>query len=229
MGTGRERIACRSRPRLPRPLSSLTAGTRGCAHRVHTGFQLRLEPQASRVLTVANNKRRGGHHDRRRHSRARRHARHRRAEGPVRLRHRLCDGRLRPVDPRLHAARHLGGPRADPGAGRLAHHHDAGRRGGRRHPVRHPQRLLRPGPGADLDDPLVRGVHRPVRLRPGLLGPPGVPHDRRPRPRRRVRHRHGARCRGLAGQACCARRSSRRRCSRRSAGAACSSSGSSPA
>ena len=140
-----------------------------------------------------------------RHSRARRHARYRRAEGPVRLRHRLCDGRLRPAHPRLHAARHLGGPAPDPAAGRLAHHLDAGRRRRRRHPVRHAQRLLRPGPGADLDDPAVRGVHRPVRLRPGLLGPPGVPHHRGARPRRRVRHRHGAGGGSLAGQAARAR------------------------
>ena len=115
-----------------------------------------------------------------------------RAQGPDRLRRRLRDGRLRSPDPRLHASRHLGGPAPHPAAGRLAGHLDADRRRRRRHPVRHAQRLLRPRPGADLDDPAVRGVHRPVRVRAGLLGPAGLPHHRRARPRRRVRHRHGA-------------------------------------
>ena len=70
--------------------------------------------------------------------------------------------------------------------------------------------------------PAVRGLHRAVRARAGLLGPAGLPHHRGARPRRRVRHRHGAGGGSLAGAssargraptwrsagrpACCARR-----------------------
>ena len=58
--------------------------------------------------------------------------------------------------------------------------------------VRHAGRLARPGAGADLDHPAVRGVHRALRAGAGLLGPAGLPHHRGARPWRRIRHRHGA-------------------------------------
>ena len=64
---------------------------------------------------------------------------------------------------------------------------------------RHPERLLRPRAGPDLDHPDLRGLHRAWRLRARLYRSSDLPHHRRPRPWRRVRHRHGAGRRGLAG------------------------------
>ena len=114
---------------------------------------------------------------------------------------RLCHGRVRLPDPRLHAdARSaptsasrrpqaaslatwtlLGAVAGGIGFGILSDH-------------------LRPRPGADLDDPAVCGLHRPVaRFAQGYWDLAALPHHRRARARRRVRHRHGAGGRSLAG------------------------------
>ncbi|CAI8698049.1 putative Xylulose kinase [Burkholderia sp. IT-111MI5] len=128
-----------------------------------------------------------------------------RVEGAGRIGDRLCDGRLRPADPRLHAARDHGGAAPDARAGRRAGHVDADRRGRGRHRVRRAERPLRARARADLDDPAVRGLYRPVRVRARLLGSARLPHHRGHRAGRRVRDRHGARGRSMAGEQACPR------------------------
>ena len=86
-----------------------------------------------------------------------------------------------------------------PTRSRIAGHMDADRRRHRRADRRRAERPVRPHPRPVVDDPAVRGLHRPVRAGAGLLGPADLSHHRRHRAGRRVRHRHGAGRRGLAG------------------------------
>lgn len=120
-------------------------------------------------------------------------------EGAVRLGHRLCDGWLRSPHSRLHAGRHPQRAGIERPASRLALHFHVTGRGHRRHRLRHRERLFQPRAGAELDHFPVRGLHRSQYRLARLLRPSDLPHCRRARTRGRVRHRHGAGRRGLAG------------------------------
>ena len=107
-----------------------------------------------------------------------------RKEGIAGVRCRLCDGRIRPIDPGFHALGDRRGASSHADAGGLARDLDANRRGCRWRAFRHAKRLSGPGARAHLDDPVVRRVHRPVRPCPRLLGFARLPDHRRPWARR---------------------------------------------
>ena len=153
----------------------------------------------SLISVVGAIKGRGGHHVCYRCGSVRCDARELCPQGFVRFGPRLCDGRIRSAYSGLHAVGDRRRTAFHAGAIRLASDLDTGRRGHWRRGVRCSQRLFRPHPRADLDHSVVRDLHRPVRLRARLLGSAGLSHHRRARSRWRVRHRHGAGGRSLAG------------------------------
>ncbi len=128
------------------------------------------------------------------------------AQGAARIRIGLRDGRVRPFDSRIHAARYFVGSRVWSGARRFACHRNPDRRRDRRH------RLL-----GLLSDRIgrVRVLTWTIvlfaiftgmcALAQGYWGSPDLPHYCRHRARRRIGHRHGAGRRSMAGVETCAR------------------------